>query len=83
MISWDNLWLPPINLWNVPRREKMQVIDDFKCSQCGSEREIFHSNEAGEEYFCECGGRMVKQFSTGQSFRFYGGGTYVQHTKGD
>ena len=62
---------------------QMQVIDDFKCSECGSEREIFHSNEAGEEYFCECGGRMVKQFAASQNFRFYGQGTYVQHTKGD
>jgi predicted nucleic acid-binding Zn ribbon protein len=61
----------------------MRVLDDFKCEECGKVKEIMHDNSAGSIWFCDCGGRMVKQFAAGQNFRFYGEGTYLQHQKGD
>lgn len=61
----------------------MRVLDDFKCDECGKVKEVMHDNTVGTIMFCKCGGRMVKQMGSAQNFRFYGGGTYVQHTKGD
>lgn len=61
----------------------MRVLDDFKCDECGEVKEVMHDNEAEAIMFCECGGRMVKTLGFKQNFRFYGGGTYMQHTKGD
>ena len=57
---------------------------DYQCPECGTVEEIMHSITSEDKVICkQCGSEMKKQFSSTQNFRFFGGGTYISHSKKD
>ena len=60
------------------------ALYDYRCDKCNVTKEVMHSITSEEKVLCEnCGGEMKKLFSSSQQFRFFGGGTYISHSKKD